>query len=537
MKLRKNGRGRVFRFNRLGYTLIEILVALGLGIFVLIGVFKLFSWVRHHFTRTAVRQTLQQEVRRVARLLTNDLQAAKSGTIKLELKQNENGKTSGKISFRRYDEQGKTKKENVAGLFQIVYDSRAPLLTRVQAPAGKPAAKVSRVLTSYLVDLAVREIGDPGKNPKNTDTSGGKPLLEKPDKPSSASGEAVKTYQIAVVGGRNVPGSSRMEFHREATLVTVREEPGSKEGFLSQEEMSLLDAEALGQKKTDGDSVFEGAGEMSVEDLARLGKEVLADMLSAEKANLEQILTSIQELNDQIDSPPSRGFWTTLKDGVGYGRSDLGKIQDEAGKLKKADTPAQVEDQVTKLRTQLQEKEDRFLKLAYGAEAPSGEKRELMAKALRMKMLDRRRHMKYKADIDAWSGQAQDAPPGTALPEAPKDETIFREMYKNPPTPATGESEGDFAKRKAEWEGEKKEMGDLFNRADLSKIMGAGNGTLAADIPIGKESEDYRAFEFNKQLIEYGETKATLLRRRDDSKKSVEKIQEAMKECDSAKPK
>ena len=211
-KQNKNGSKR---FLRHAFTLVEIMVAIILTTIVLTSAYMIWSRIQIRISRSYTKQTLQNELRKVANAMQNDFKS-----IKFHDKTDKNDKDSDKavaitgddknftMTFQRFKEAEESDKDKLAQ--DIVEDVKYTLASNVLTRTCGSRAKV---LSFHCEGVNISPAA--GDNSKSNDYAN-----------ASQEVKDAKEAQldIEITGKMIVPGSGEEMYHTEKTSVVMRNE-------------------------------------------------------------------------------------------------------------------------------------------------------------------------------------------------------------------------------------------------------------------------------------------------------------------------
>ncbi|MBF0407044.1 MAG: prepilin-type N-terminal cleavage/methylation domain-containing protein [Candidatus Riflebacteria bacterium] len=498
---------RIFDKKRFGFTLVEIMVAIVLGSFVLGVAFALWSRVTREVTRSATRQVLQHQLRMSMDTLSRDLKAIKSGTLKAPADKQSPDGSKAYLEFERFTEleNGKLAEKTTQ---KVVYELTGSLLTRTSGNEKK-------ILSANILSLEMSKGVD-----KNT-------LLTTNLETTNPDHEMALNARIdiSITGQKVVPGTKIYEYHVERTSVVMRDEYQKtvNKNFLSTDQVSQL-----GQGKVSNtdpnSSYFTSAGLFTEEQLANLTLSQLNSLDSSQKNLLEQAEKNLTDLNSNIGAVNTGGGWfsdVNLGWFGRYGNTDVQSANDLKSAIEGATTQAALNSALDKAQEYLKSKEASFISSTFSSKFPS----EASVSALRDSddKAKRDEYEKYKKAYDllvqdramegAYQKMINSSPPPNPVPPPPES-AVARAT-------AVPEKSSDYAETEEQFQQRVKDA------SDLKAICDAGKQSLTWMGNPGEETTEIQAYQATKMLYNYGQSKNQLLGMRDDASKNLELITKA----------
>ena len=476
-------------FYRRAFTLVEIMVAIILTTIVLTSAYMIWSRIQIRISRSYTKQTLQNELRKVANAMQNDFKS-----IKFHDKQDKKDKDSDKavdikgddknftMSFQRFKEAEESDKDKLAQ--DIVEDVKYTLASNVLTRTSGNRAKV---LSFHCEGVIV--------SPAAGDAS-------KSDEYANASQEVKDAKEaqldIEITGKMIVPGSGEEMFHTEKTSVVMRNEYYKK---INKNYKSTFDL----AKEAESDVIGEGAaGALSGEGMnyAELDTEVLENLKISEEEVLSGLEDNLKELNNTIDdSEPDLSWWERLcsnADAFFTGRDDDYQLyKDAKSALLKAKTVSETEAAIKTIKTNTEAQEKKFYADSYKeksydsmTEKEQATFRRAYDMAVQQKTID-----------DAYE-EAEEKPESKPKSNYDLLKDLIREYESqdpNSPTAITKEQYDDA-----------KEVQKYYDKMDLTWM--------------GNDDADIKVYKGNKQLMDQANTKLELLKSKEKTQKNLDDI-------------
>ncbi|HPT47447.1 MAG TPA: prepilin-type N-terminal cleavage/methylation domain-containing protein [Candidatus Rifleibacterium sp.] len=286
------------RNNRIGITLVEIMVAAALGSLVLGSAMGIWSYARRNLSRTATRQELQQDATRILAQLKADLKAAKADTFK------ESAEPMS-LEFTRYVvDQTDNTKLSAEKTEQVKYAFSKPILRRTLA------GQATRSLSNNVDTIKIS-----------------RKTLSEAQKQTEAYLEA--KVDIALVMGSKVPGTNIEERYTQHTSVVIRDEFYSLVNQDRQEVFEIAKEVATEIGKPADSQFFNDS--LDANSLKSLTDEQLNDLDKTQDVNLKDAKTGVKEINDRIDDVDTgKRWWQGLVFGLGANEegAEVKKLRD-----------------------------------------------------------------------------------------------------------------------------------------------------------------------------------------------------------------
>lgn len=473
------------------FTLVEIMVAIILTTIVLTSAYMIWSRIQMRISRSYTKQTLQNELRKVANAMQNDFKS-----IKFHDTEDKNDKEADKavdikgddknftMTFQKFKEAEESDKDKLAQ--DIVEDVKYTLASNV---LRRESGGRTKVLSFHCEGVTV--------NPAAGDKS-------ESDEYKNASQEVrdAKEAQldIEITGKMIVPGSGEEMYHVEKTSVVMRNEYYKRinKNYKSNFDLAKEDAD-----KIIGESA---AGALSGEgmDYAELDTEVLENLKTSEEEVLKGLEDNLKEINDTIDdSQPDLSWWEKLcsnADAFFTGRDDdYQKYKDAKSALLKAKTASDTLVAIKEIKKNTEDQEKTFYGKSYtekSYERMTKEEKATFRRAYDMAI-------QQKTIDDAYE-EAEEKPESKPKSNYDLLEDLIKEyesQNSNSPTAITKEQYDDA-----------KAVQSYYKKIDL-KWMEEDD---AADIKV---------YKGNKQLLDQANTKLELLKSKEKTEKNLSDIQ------------
>lgn len=482
-KQNKNGSKR---FLRHAFTLVEIMVAIILTTIVLTSAYMIWSRIQIRISRSYTKQTLQNELRKVANAMQNDFKS-----IKFHDKTDKNDKDSDKavaitgddknftMTFQRFKEAEESDKDKLAQ--DIVEDVKYTLASNVLTRTCGSRAKV---LSFHCEGVTVNPAA--GDNSKSNDYAN-----------ASQEVKDAKEAQldIEITGKMIVPGSGEEMYHTEKTSVVMRNEYYKKinKNYKSNFDLAKEDA---------NDIVGEGAaGALSGEgmDYSELDTEVLENLKTSEQEVLSSLEENLKEINKTLgDTDAGVGLWSAFCSNAAKfftGKDDEYTLfNDSKTKLKEAKTVAEAEKAIETLKGRIQTQEEGFYGKSYSVKNfkdMTDDEKTTFRKAYDMAV--------QKKTIEAEAKEA-----GTDVPKVNIDfqQEIVDKYDPNDTSPT--------AISKQQYE-EAKKVVEVYKDIKLDWMDG--------------DDDEIKVYKANKSLMDQANTKLELLKSKEKTEKNLSDIQ------------
>ena len=347
------------------FTLVEIMVAIVITTIVLTAAFTIWSRIRLRISRSYTKQTLQNELRKIANYMQNDFKSIRYYRDGDESKPIElpNNNTNWTLSFQKFKEIDESSKDKLAQdiLEEVKYSLNNKVLKRN-----------NKLLSANCESVQIIRATEEKSNIYED-----KRLEEARD----------SKLEIEITGVLRVPGTTEEEYHVEKTSVVMRNEYYTK---INKNYKSNFDLQKMGNVVVEAD--------LGKIDLASQSNEALKEML----ATLEQTMIKCNENLDNINSamgdeePEGVHWWEKL--GAWLGADNLyGEFKNERNKLVAADTIDEVNKAVEDIQKKVDEDEEKFFKNSYsGYDKLTNEEKKEFKKAYDMKVHDKNMEDAYK---------------------------------------------------------------------------------------------------------------------------------------------
>lgn len=264
--------------SRLGFTLTEVMVSIALFALVLGVTMNLWSQAQRNMAITSTRQILQHDSRLIIQMMTADLKAVKANTFKT---------TAEPLSmeFERFAVDEKSKGEEKLSTdktLAVKYTFLKPLLKRELSGKGP------RTLSGHVDVVTVA-----------------KKTLSPEE--AEANPQQSARVDVAVTLKMRVPGSKKEMQHTERTSVIMRDDyyQLANKSYSS----NLQTASVIKEKIDEADKSTWFDKELTADSLKNLTKEQLDDMGKVQEDTISQAKDDLKELNKQIEDIDTGKKW------------------------------------------------------------------------------------------------------------------------------------------------------------------------------------------------------------------------------------
>lgn len=464
-------------FNRRAFTLVEIMVAIILTTIVLTSAYMIWSRVQIRISRSYTKQTLQNELRKVANSMQNDFKSIKfhDENDQYDTDKDKAVKISGDdknftMSFQKFKEAEEADKNKLAQ--DIVEDVKYTLASNV---LKREVGGRTKVLSFHCEGVVV--------SPAAGDKSDSDDYANASEEVRNAK-EA--QLDIEITGKMVVPGSGEEMYHTEKTSVVMRNEYYRKINKNYKSNFDLAKMEA-------NDIVGEGAaGALSGEnmDYSELDTDVLENLRTSEEEVLAGLEDNLKEINKTIDdSSAGLGVGARISSFLGSlfsGEDDDYQLyKDSKDNLYKAKTVAETESAIKTIKERTERQESGFYDQAYTKKSYSSmtdEEKTTFKRAYDMAVQE-------KTIQEAYQDSEEDPPKSNI--------DIQKEIVNS--------SEATQAQKD-----EAQKIIDVYNDINLDWMS--------------DDDTDIKVYKANKQLMDQANTKLELLKSKEKTEKNLEEI-------------
>jgi prepilin-type N-terminal cleavage/methylation domain-containing protein len=490
---------------RRGFTLVEIMVVVVLGMLVFgIGI-KAWRQYAFEIARSTLKQKLQQEARRVMQQLAADVRSADASGMNVVPGTEPDQPGFSRLQLARvfFRPEGNTTAPETA--HPIEYELVPPVLRRTGPLTPQQSLAAPVILGTHVKDCQIVQ-------------ATASATLAAPSAPPAPAASArlssgTQGLEIVLTMSGTVPGSRVVVWHVERTSVFPRtalsqnQNPGVRS-------ISSLASHTINSSPNAGffDS-FEAGALLTAERLAELGLGDLRELRNVQTNNIDSAESLLSQINEAIaNSRPSEtwGSWF-----AGWLRDTNIEISQDMGReISDADTVAELEPLQARLATFTQELGRTQIGLAFGESGSSGSPpdsagaRELAQRReeiLKLKMKDRVTRINS--------------------PDAPTYEDQLREQLNAAGTRESWESQEAWNTRRERAQ----QMMTLYEQCNLSSILGGGSNANGSDVGIGAETDDYKALEYGYSCQQFASSKLAILKNKEVAEQNVQLIDEELR--------
>lgn len=471
-----------------GTTLIEVMVVTVLASMVLGSAMGIWSFARRNMSRTATRQTLQQDTTRILTHLGADLKAAKGQTFS-----STNDPLT--LEFTRYavnpDDNDKLSSEITQ---RIKYEFKKPVLRRYVDNRLKNTLSYS----VENINISRKELSAEEKEKD--------PYLE-------------ARVDIALEMGQRAPGTTSDEHFTKHTSVVIRDEFYA---LVNKDRSDVFEeaADVAVEIVRENDSSF-FADALDADSLKSLTDEQLDDLEESQKVDLEEAIKGLDEINKQIDKVETGdGFfnmwWWKNEDAedVEELKGELEDLEYEknfwSGELQvpPKDSGERCSDKANDIIEKLEDKvktlDKTFMQAAFGSNYADPESEDQAAKdladlqkrAFDMRVADRQveKAIEEMSEEERTQAEADGSIPKKMIDYYIRSETEIREEIRSSGLAEEGTDE--FNRLVAQ---EVQKVDDLKEQYDRVSLEAFDDGTI--------EEKTVKAYEAAKQLKGLAESK------------------------------
>ncbi len=493
-----------------GTTLIEIVVVTALASMVLGSAMGIWSFARRNMSRTATKQTLQQDSTRILTHLAADLKAAKGETFS-----STNDPLS--LEFTRYAVNPEDNTKLSSEITQkIKYTFNKPVLRRYVD--GKLKQTLSYGVTNIQINRKELSAEEKEKDP----------YLE-------------ARVDIVLEMGQRAPGTTAEEHFIKHTSVVIRDEFYS---LVNKDRSDVFEeaAEVAVEIVKENDSNF-FKDELDAESLKSLTDAQLDDLEESQKVDLEEAINGLKEIDKQIDKVETGdGFFSNALWWKNQDAEDVQKLKDKLEDLeykkKKNGIPVipgkdsgercsdKADDIIDELEGKIKDLDKDFMQKAFGNSyvdpetATTDEQKELadlQKRAFDMRVSDRQvdKAIEEMDEDEKAQAEADGSIPKKMIEYYTRSEAEIREEIKTSGIAEEGSAEFNSMVAK-----EVKKMNDLKEMYDDCSLEAFDDGSI--------EEKSVKAYEAAKQLKGLAESKK-------DTFKLVELAVDNLAEIDEAR--
>ncbi len=490
------------RRSRSALTLVEILVVTVLAVMVLSVAVRLWRQYSFEVARTATRQLLQQQARQIMQTLAADVRSADASGIS-ETGAAESGSTTvsqirlARVFFQTGETTGSPETARA-----VRYEVAPPLLRRIGPLSAQSPVDCGKIIGNNIEEchLVVTTIGSA------TENSSGEPTAVSPAA-SSAQG-----LEIILSLATLVPGSHFTVRHVERTTVFPRaavsqiQHPGAR----TLASMQTLDTASFQQA---GDNTlinaFSGDGRLTADLVASLSDGDLAQLKSAQRANLDALDEMVTNVNNAISRTKPSDDWSVA---AWFKTTNLEAIRDLGDEIRAADDVETLEARKRDLDRFFDGFGEEKLQEAFGTRGNASESSRdhaLKLEVMRMRMRDREILISRQETTGAAS--------------ASTDRTQFETMQATIAANATrqpGETQEDFETRRAK----EQRFVELYQNCNIGTLVG-GSQADGTDVAIGDETYDYQALQYAQNCRDLMTSKMTALQAKQMTEENIRVIE------------
>lgn len=491
----KSAKNRIAGFrSKAAFTLVEVMIGIMLTTIVLTSIFMIWSKVQSGIVRSHVRQTLQNEMRKIANFMQNDFKSIKYEEDTFKLSEGTNGNFT--LSFEKFKEAEEDKLAQDS-TEKVTYTLNNTMLVR--------NGEKTNILSVHCDGINIS---------RATEDSLGSGDLESSDEDFKAGREA--KLDITITGKMAIPGAKEDMYYVEKTSVVMRNEYYKN---INKNYMSTFD---LAKKNVD-EVIKEGStqemaagGELDAEYLKSLDKDVLEGMDESQKEMLEQAENSLKDINDAIDETDTgESGWTKFWDGCAFwSETDGEKIRGLRSELSDTDDIDEVKNIKSRLETYVKDKEEDFRSASipnYGKLSP--EQLEIYKKAYEMKVQDRTLQGGYEKLVENAESDEDKA--------AIEKPVLMIDTIKG---------QTDLTTQVVDKDGNTTTLTSSATTEENEAIIEAYNKiNLDWMGEFGEERDDVGIYTAAKSLIQQADTKIDVLDMQKTCQENREKIAEALK--------
>lgn len=487
-----------------GFTLVEVMVAVFLSTIVLTAVYAVWLRVTRKISKSNARQTLQQQLRNASNFMKKDFAAIKEGTFKAPAaKQSTDGKKV-YMEFKRFKEteKGKIAQDSVE---KVSYTLENGLLTR------KAGGKIN-ILSTGVDSIQLTKGPDAAAAPVDN-------LLK-------SARESM--LNIEILGKRHIQGSHELMYHAERTSVVMRDEYYKKTNPSYKSNFDIAKLNVADVIKKDPLKILEQGGTLATETLNALNKEQLNGLLKSQNDLMKQANDSLDQVNEDMKGVDTgNNLWDTINI---FSKSEGEKVKEMKDNLVDAKTRAVASAAVDALQKYADKKESDFLsKSISGYNSKSQEEKDLYKKAYEMKVQDRTLNGAYelmkKNDPNAEKPELMiERATKTTVDTDDKGATWTDAAGVHHSTNVWTDEEG--VEHTAN---NRDESGDTATAEEAKKLKDAYDSIQLGWMgEFGKETQEVKAYNAAKTLINQGKSKLDIIDLRDRSNKNIKTIKEVM---------
>lgn len=466
---------KVYRKN--AFTLVEVMVGIILTTIVLSAAYMIWSRVQIRISRSYTKQTLQNELRKVANHMQNDFKSIKFYKDDSDEKEKAVKITGSdnnfKMTFQKFKELKDNDNSTLAqdSVESVEYSLSNNVLMRV-------CDRKTKVLTHHCEGITIKPAGDSEeyKNAKQEVKEAKEAQLD-----------------IEISGKMIVPGSGEEMYHIEKTSVVMRNEYYNKinKNYKSNFDLAKIDSNKI---------VGEGASSLlSGEnvDYKELNTDVLENLKESEQEVLDSLTDSLKDIDDTIkstkpeDVPWYKKLFSNLSEIFAGKEDDYALFKKSRDALEKADSVDACEKAIKDLKAKIDDQEKNFYKDSYKKDFGSLTTEKQMSTFKRAYDMA----VQQKSIDDAYKEL------GDESAEKPVSNIDLQQKIVDSP---------DYTEAQKE---EAREIIAMYKDIDLSWM---DNSDKKSEVGI------YKA---NKQLMDQANTKLELLRSKEKTQQTITEIQ------------
>lgn len=475
--------------NNRAFTLVEIMVAIILTTMVLTAAYQIWSRVQARISRSHTKQTLQNELRKVANYMQNDFKSIKFYSEDSDDK-NKAVKITGDdknftMKFQKFKEVDENEKNKLAQdvVEEVEYKLKSKVLTRTAG--GK-----SKMLSSHCEEIHIQPAVKDGENGEYANA------LKEVQEAKEAQ------LDIEITGMMKISGSNEELYHVEQTSVVMRNEYYNKinQTYKSNFELAKLDKKDITGEEASGLL----SGDLG-ENLENLDKDVLERMKESEKEMLKNLEDNLKNLNDSLngvkpDDCPWYKRWSSNISSFFSGKdNEYTLFTDSKKALINADTSEKAKEAISKLKSNIENQEKKFYQNSYSKksyESMTDEEKTIFKRAYDMAVQEKTINDAYK--------ELKESDP-TA--EEPDKNTINIEIQKKIMNDSSASQQEQEEARK---------IVEVYNSISLEWMDKADKSEMGI----------YKA---NKDLMDQANTKLELLYAKEKSDKNIKELDDVIK--------